>query len=412
MTEEKTRVDEKERLERWRLILGKDSEESTGKLSGAFGKMDSVLQALYGSSGNFSKTGGGRGRGGLGGSAPSVKRWLGDIRTYFPKSVVRVMQKDALERLNLKAMLTEPEILETIEVDVNLVATLLTLSNVIPERTKETARAVVRKLVDQIMRRIEAKTINAVQGSLNRSTRTNRPKMNELDFRRTIQANLKNWDADRQKLFADRFIGYGRRRRSLRDVVLCVDESGSMANSVVYSSIFGAVLASIPSLSARLVLFDTEVVDLTDKLADPVDALFGAQLGGGTDIGRALSYCRSRISRPNQTVLVLITDLEEGGDERKLLRTAYEIKKSGVNFICLTALSDEGKPYFSASMARKFAAMEIPTFACTPDLFPDMMAAAIDRRDIAQWASRNEIKLAATLSDEAAESPLQSEDFL
>ena len=412
MTEEKTGIDEKERLERWRLILGKDSEESTGRLSGAFGKMDSVLQALYGSSGNFSKTGGGRGRGGLGGSVPSVKRWLGDIRTYFPKSVVRIMQKDALERLNLKAMLTEPEILETIEVDVNLVATLLTLSNVIPERTKETARAVVRKLVDQIMRRIEAKTINAVQGSLNRSTRTNRPKMNELDFRRTIQANLKNWDADRQKLFADRFIGYGRRRRSLRDVVLCVDESGSMANSVVYSSIFGAVLASIPSLSARLVLFDTEVVDLTDKLADPVDALFGAQLGGGTDIGRALSYCRSRISRPNQTVLVLITDLEEGGDERKLLRTAYEIKKSGVNFICLTALSDEGKPYFSASMARKFAAMEIPTFACTPDLFPDMMAAAIDRRDIAQWASRNEIKLAATLSDEAAESPLQSEDFL
>ncbi|MBQ9813419.1 MAG: VWA domain-containing protein [Thermoguttaceae bacterium] len=380
-------VDEEERVRRWRLILGKSAEESTCALSGVSSKIDAVLQALY-------EDGGSR-RGGLGASQPAVQRWLGDIRTYFPKSVVRVMQRDALERLHLTSMLTEPEILETLEVDVNLVATLLTLSNVIPERTKETARAVVRKLVDQLMKRLKTNTISSVQGVLNRSTRTNRPRMNELDFKRTIKLNLQNWDAETQTLFADRFVGYGRKRRSLRDVVLCVDQSGSMGRSVVYSSIFAAVLGSMPALSTRLILFDTSVVDITEKVSDPVDVLFGAQLGGGTDITPALAYARSTMTSPNKTIFVLVSDLEDGGNFENALRIAYDMTASGVNCVCLLALDDEGKPSYDVRNAVKLTSIGVPTFACTPDLFPEMLAEAINKRDVGQWASRNGISAIA-----------------
>jgi Mg-chelatase subunit ChlD len=385
-------VDEKERMQRWRLILGKDSEGSTGNLVGEALQIDRVLQAVYGGGGDGSS---GSRSGTLSGSQPAVRRWLGDIRAYFPKSVARVMQKDALERLRLRQLLLEPEILEAVEVDVELVATLLTLANVVPERTKETARRVVRKLVDEIMKRIQTNTKSAVQGALDRATRTNRPRMNELDFNRTIKLNLQNWDAERKALFADRFVGYGRRRRSLRDVVLCVDQSGSMGPSVVYSSIFGAVLASMPALNTRLILFDTSVVDLTDKISDPVDALFGAQLGGGTDIAPALNYARSRMSSPTKTIFILITDLEDGGNFDKTLKIAYDMTSSGVNFICLLALDDQGKPSYCARNAALLAALGVPTFACTPDLFPDMLAVAINRQDVAQWASRNKVPLPA-----------------
>jgi hypothetical protein len=377
-------LDETERLRRWRLVLGGAAQESLGggvKLSGMDAGMDGVLEALYDS----------ERRAGLGGSAPNVARWLGDIRTYFPTSAVRVMQQDALDRLHLTQMLLEPELLETVDADVHLVASLMALGRAMPDKTKDTARAVVRKVVDDLERKLANPLIQAVRGSLNRASRSRRPRPGDINWDRTIRANLKNYQPERNTVIVEQLIGFGRKQSSLRDIVLCVDQSGSMGASVVYSGIFGAVLATIRAVSTRMVVFDTAVVDLTEDLQDPVDLLFGVQLGGGTDINRALGYCQGIIARPTQTILVLITDLFEGGDNEAMLRRAAELVASGVQVVCLLALNDRGAPSFDHQNAARLAALGIPSFACTPDLFPDLMAAAIMRQDLGQWAARNDI---------------------
>jgi Mg-chelatase subunit ChlD len=378
-----------ERARRWRLVLGKDAEVSRSEtgadvagieaiLGGDDLGIDAVLEALYDSD---------RGAG-LGSSAPDVNRWLGDIRRYFPSPVVQVMQRDALERLKLDALLLEPELLETFAPDVHLVATLLALKNVIPRRTKATARAVVRKVVADIERRLRHGTASAVRGALSRATRSHRPRPADIDFDRTIKKNLRNWLPSEKTIVAERLVGRGRRAAALRDIVLCVDQSGSMAASVVYASIFAAVLASLRSVRSRMIVFDTAVVDLSDKLHDPVDLLFGATLGGGTDIARALGYCDATIQRPAKTILVLISDLYEGGPKDEMLRRAARLVARGVNVVALLALSDRGAPSFDAANAAAFAGLGIPAFACTPELFPPLIAAAIERQDVALWAAR------------------------
>ena len=373
--------EESERLRRWRLVLGKSAESPQNRLDGDYMEMDVALEKIYGDNQKALK------RGGLGPSAPRVARWLGDIRKYFPQSVVKVVQKDAFDRLGPRYLLSDPELLESLEVDVHLVATLISLSSVIPEETKSAARAVVRKLVDDVEKRIQAKTVSAVRGAISRATRSNRPRYGELDFDRTILLNLKNWDPDRKRLIVDRLAGFGHKRKSLFDVVLCVDQSGSMASSVVYSSIFAATLAGVPALSTRLVFFDSDVVDMSEKLADPVDVLFGAQLGGGTEIGNALSYCQSIITRPTKTILILISDLYDGGDPNFMFSVARNLMSSGVKTICLLALDDDGKPSYDEENASVFATLGAPTFACTPDFFPEMIASAINGRDVFSWAS-------------------------
>jgi hypothetical protein len=374
-----------ERLEKWRLILGShNNSDKTGfELKGDALKMDKTLEALYDNDR----------KGGLGASSPNVSRWLGDIRNYFPTTVVQVMQQDALKRLNLTAMLLEPEMLQEVTPDVHLVANLMSLSRAIPEETKDTARQVVRKVVDDLLKKLASPMQQAVSGALNRSVRSRRPKHNEIDWNTTIRKNLKSYQPDYQTIIPEQLFGYGRKRRSLKDVVLCIDQSGSMGTSVVYSGIFGAVMASLPAIETKMVVFDTAVVDLTEELSDPVDLLFGVQLGGGTDINAALSYCQSIIRRPQDTVLVLITDLYEGGNQAEMLRRAAELIASGVDVIVLLALNDEGAPYYDHSNAARFNAMGAPVFACTPDLFPDLMAAALSKQDISQWASQHDLVL-------------------
>ncbi|MEV5780221.1 MULTISPECIES: VWA domain-containing protein [unclassified Streptomyces] len=369
-----------ERLRRWRLVLGGDEADGTGRaLAGQDAAMDGALTALYGKG---SGTQSGRDRSaGLGASAPSVARWLGDIRTYFPSSVVQVMQRDAIDRLGLSALLLEPEMLEAVEADVHLVGTLLSLNKAMPETTKETARAVVRKVVEDLEKRLATRTRASLSGALDRSARVTRPRHHDIDWNRTIAANLKHYLPEHRTVVPERLIGYGRASRSVKkEVVLCVDQSGSMAASVVYASVFGAVLASMRSIATRLVVFDTAVVDLTDQLDDPVDVLFGTRLGGGTDINRALAYCQSQITRPADTVVVLISDLYEGGIRHEMLKRVAAMKASGVQFVTLLALSDEGTPAYDREHAAALAALGAPAFACTPDLFPDVMAAAIEKR--------------------------------
>jgi hypothetical protein len=378
-----------ERLRRWRLVLGGGPDDAADGTGIALGpedrRVDGALAALYdggGGDGNGPRTGG------LGGSAPQVARWLGDIRQYFPTSVVQVMQRDAVERLGLTRMLLEPELLAAVEPDVHLVGTLLSLKGVLPERTKETARDVVRTVVAELERRLADRTRAAVTGALDRSARTRRPRPADIDLARTIRANLQHYSPDLRTIVPERLIGHGRKHRSVqRDVILAVDQSGSMAESVVYAGLFGAVLASMPALRTRFVAFDTAVADLTDELADPVELLFGTQLGGGTDINRAIAYCQGLVTRPTETLLVLISDLYEGGSRADLLRRVGALVAAGVQVVALLALSDSGAPAYDHDNAAALAALGVPAFACTPELFPDLMAAAMRGDDLTRWAA-------------------------
>ena len=379
-----------ERLQRWRLLLGAASEEPLGVgLGTAEAEMDQALAALYdGDDGS-----GVGGSGGLSASAPRVARWLGDIRTYFPTSVVQVMQRDAVERLNLASMLLEPELLDSVQPDVHLVSTLVGLNSVMPETTKATARMVVGTVVAEIERRVASRTQAAVSGALNRASRTSRPRPRDIDWNRTIAKNLATYQAEHKTVIPERLVGYGRSSAAVaKEVVIALDQSGSMAESVVYSSVFAATLASIRTVRTSLVAFDTEIIDLTEKLADPVEVLFGCQLGGGTDINRAIAYCQQLITRPTESVLILISDLYEGGIADELLRRVAELLRDGVTVIVLLALSDSGAPSYDHDHAAALATLGVPAFACTPDAFPELLAAALTKADIQQWLSAWELE--------------------
>ncbi|BDT88777.1 VWA domain-containing protein [Nocardia cyriacigeorgica] len=379
-------LDSESATRRWRLVLGTAAEAELGGLGSADdAAMDGALSTLYDSDPPAAS---GPRSAGLQGSAPRVARWLGDIRTYFPSSVVEVMQRDAIERLNLTQLLLEPELLEAVEPDVHLVGTLLSLNRVMPETTRSTARAVVEQVVRDIERRMAARTVAAVTGALDRAARVSRPRPRDIDWDRTIRKNLAHYLPEQRTVVPERLVGYGRRAKAVRrDVVLAIDQSGSMASSVVYASVFGAVLASMRSLRTSLVVFDTEVVDLTEHLSDPVDVLFGTQLGGGTDINRALAYCQTLVTRPEETLFVLISDLYEGGIRDDMLRRVNALKESGVQVIVLLALSDDGAPAYDHDNAAALDALGIPAFACTPDRFPDLLALALNRGDIRTWAN-------------------------
>jgi Mg-chelatase subunit ChlD len=249
----------------------------------------------------------------------------------------------------------------------------------------------VRKVVDELMRKLSQPTQQAIMGSLNRSARNRRPRHNEINWHATIQKNLKHYQPDYKTIIPETRIGYGRKRTALKDVVLCIDQSGSMGTSVVYSGIFGSVMASIPAIKTKMVVFDTVVTDLTEELIDPVELLFGVQLGGGTDINLALTYCQQIITKPNDTVLVLITDLYEGGNQEKMRQRAAELVAAGMQVIVLLALNDEGAPFYDHNNAQYFSNLGIPVFACTPDKFPDLMAAALSKQDIGLWAAKEDM---------------------
>ncbi|GAB2480939.1 vWA domain-containing protein [Nocardiopsis aegyptia] len=382
-------VDERER--RWRLVLGREA-RCGGGLSSADQGMDAALEALYNRGDDASGGGDGRRSAGLGASAPRVSRWLGDIREYFPTSVVQVMQKDAMERLGLHQLLLEPEMMEAVEPDVHLVGTLLSLNRVMPDEARESARAVVRKVVDDLERRVAQKTRSVVRGAIDRSSRTTRPRrVADIDWNATIRRNLAHYLPEHDTIVPQTLVGYGRRSRGVqKDVVLAIDQSGSMASSVVYASVFGAVLASMSALRTSLVAFDTAVVDLTEELTDPVEVLFGTQLGGGTDINRAIAYCQGLITKPNDSVFVLISDLYEGGVRAEMLKRVAAMKSAGVQVVVLLALSDEGAPFYDRQNAAALAEMDVPAFACTPDAFPELMAAAIQGQPLTPWVDKHQ----------------------
>ncbi len=398
MSEPQNHIDV-DQLRRWRLILGKDSQECLGGMCGGGGGlelssdqmlMDEALAAIYDETEADEEAQSGRRSAGHGGSAPRLAKWLGDIRTYFTEDVVTVIQQDAIERKGMQQLLFEPEMLKNVQPNVQLVGTLMSLRGRIPERTKETARMVVRAVVDQIKLLLEQKIRQAVMGALNRNAHSPIPNVSSIDWKWTIGRNLKNWNPDLKKLIPERVYFYSRAQRSNNwTVIVDMDQSGSMADSVVYGAVTGSIFASLPALDTRVVAFDTEVVDLTEKCGDdPVDMLFGVQLGGGTDINKSVAYCEQFIADPTRTLFILITDLFEGGNEAQLVRRMGDMVASGVRAICLLALSDSGVPCYDEGLARKLANLGIPCFGCTPQRLPELLEGALRGNDLQELAKR------------------------
>jgi hypothetical protein len=386
-----------DRYTRWRLILGRaaDSElcRCAGRgslLDGELANLDEALGQIYGGEDSDAPK---ERSAGLGASAPRLAKWLGDIRGYFSKDIVAVIQKDAIERKGLQQLLFEPETLGQVTPNIEMVGTLLALKNMIPDKAKEAARDIVRAVVEEFMKRMRGGVEQAVRGALDRSRHSPMRSLPNLDWARTIRRNLKNYDRERKVVIPESFHFFARQhRRKEWNVIVCMDQSGSMADSVVYGGVMGAIFASMPALETHIIVFDTEVVNLTEKCHDPVDILFGVQLGGGTDINRAVAYCQGLIHDPRKTLFLLITDLYEGGNARELVRRMEELTASGVKAICLLALSDSGVPSHDDNMARRFLDARVPCFGCTPKMLPVLLEGALKGQDLFKLAQTCGVK--------------------
>ncbi len=357
--------------------------------------MDQALAAIYNrtESGGFGVKGPGRAGAGQGPSNPQISRWLGDVRSLFDQELVTVIQSDAVNRCGLKQLLFEPELLENLEPDVNLAATIMLLKEQIPKRSKDSVRRFIRKIVEEINRLLEQDIRRAVSASINRRKHSPIPSAAALDFKTTISRNLKNYDPGLGTIVPEHYYFFDRTSTTAANkwtVILDIDQSGSMGESVIYSSVMSCILASMASLRTRVVAFDTNIVDLTEKCEDPVDLLFGFQLGGGTNIEQSIAYCEKYVENPAKTLFFLISDLEEGGNRAGMLRRLEEMKASGVTVVCLLALADGGKPYYDAQMAQRIAGLGIPCFACNPQMLPQLLERAFAGQDLGVFAKEFE----------------------
>lgn len=365
--------DDNTHFNRWKLILGTEADpENNTPLSTEEKKLDKALSGIYGGSNR---------KGGIRKSYPKVADWLEDIRNYFPSEVVSMVQLDAIERLGLIELLAEKEVADKIEPDIRLVSAILSLKGSLPEEAKETARIVIRKIVDKVKHLLQTQTEKAYTGYLLRQSVRKTPYKTELDWRKTILRNLRHYDPESQTIIPEKIYSFPRNKKQNKKIIVLVDSSASMSNSLVYASIYGCVLASLPSLSTHLIMFDSEVADVSEYLDDPTDLLFGKELGGGTNISKALQYANGLIDHPDRTILFIISDLEEGYYPQRVIPAFSTLHNKGVKCICLTTLSDEGNPEYDKQMAASLVSLGIPVFGCTPDKFPALMIQALSNEE-------------------------------
>ena len=394
-----------ERLKRWRPILGQSTEEELARLGGlgagvgilseAEGQMDDALEALYPleshelDEGAWKEKHVGRKGGGGGRTIPKVATWLGKIREFFPSDVVALLQHDAIERRGMKELLFEPEVIAQIEPSLDIAATVLELKDLVPEQAKAEARELVRRAVEEVKRHLETEIVQAVRGSLNRSQHAPFRSLPNLDFPRTLRRNLKNYNPELKAVIPERLSFFSRQqRRNEWNIIIAMDQSGSMHNSLIYGGIMGAILASIPAVETHVVAFnDSDVVDLTEMCADPVDLLFGVQLGGAEDYWKATSYCERFMHTPARTLYVLLADLyDTSPNEKRFVRKMEGLLESGVRAIGLLAISDQGQPAYNKDLAGKLSKMGMPCFGCTPNRLPEMLATVLKGNDLSKFA--------------------------
>jgi Mg-chelatase subunit ChlD len=377
-----------EAARRWRLVLGPEADRqatnlpATATLTSREQEIDRALNLLYGPK---SRTAG-RGTG-----LRDLKPWLGTIRNLFPVSVVEVLQQDAIHRFGIEQFLSDPEILDTIQPDVQLVASLLTLARNLPEQTREPVRRLVRQVVEDLKKRLERQLRTTAGQALRRHSAHRRPRPSDIDWHRTVRRNLRHYQPELRTVIPVELLGSQRQNRTLHHLVLCVDQSGSMAESFVHAAVLGSVLASLPALSCRFVAFDDEVVDLSPHLTDPVALIFATQLGGGTDIAQALAFCQQYLAEPARTTLVLISDLYEGGSVRNLFSTVQALVQGGVRVVVLLAVNTTGVPDYNRDNAQHLANLGAHVLACTPDTFAACMAAVFNGQPLQSVTTPNRL---------------------
>lgn len=377
-------------LLRWRLALGPDAEKASPELGlralRQFGaELDGVDGARltdFDEALGFAYDEGSR-RGGASGSKPYLPKWLGLLREFFTKDVIALVQKDAIERKNMTELLFEPETLPLLDKNVELVATLMAARGLVPDKAKDVARQIVKEVVDDLRKQLESEVRTALLGAARRNSESPLKLARNIDWKKTIHRNLRGWDSERRRLVPDRiYFWSNQRRRHEWDVVIAVDQSGSMAQSVVYSSVMAAIFASLDVLRTRLLFFDTEIVDVTPLLVDPVEVLFASQLGGGTDINRAVAYAQEHfVENPEKTMFLLITDLFEGGDRMSLVARVRTLCESKVKVLVLLALSDAGTPSYDHELAAQLTALGAHCFGCTPKLLVRVVEKIMKNQD-------------------------------
>ena len=379
-----------EKISRWRLILGSETDKNFNimgfeGLSKEQYLIDNALATIYGTDKESFDISSKKSKNKLN-SSPNITKWLGDLRNLFDKDIIKIIQNDAIDRKGLKELLLEPEILENIEPDINMASMLLLLKEQIPEISKDSARKFIKKIVEDINKKIESDIKRAVSSSLNKRNHSPIPLASAIDFKYTISRNLKNYNTDLKLIIPEKVYFYDRSNKTSKwNIILDIDQSASMGESIIYSSIISCILASISAIKTNVVAFDTEIMDLSDLCQDPVDLLFGFQMSGGTDIEKSVAYCQQLIEIPNKTLFFLISDLEEGGNRAKLLNRLEYMKSSGVIVIVLLAISDRGQPYYDEIIAKKIAKMNIPCFACTPERFAELLEYVLQKKDLNEF---------------------------
>jgi Mg-chelatase subunit ChlD len=370
-------------LERWRLVLGSAAEPSTGGLGADAAARDAALDWLYGRDPDLSRRGVRRGGTRHGGSGPSVLTtvdWLDDVHRLFPRETIERLERDAVERYEIHEVVTDPEVLARVEPNPTLLRAVLRTKHLMNPEVLRLARRIVEAVVRDLMKKLQPEVRQAFTG-----TRTRRPsrfrQARDFDFHRTIRANLAHYQPSERRILIEhpKFVSRVRRHLEQWQLVLIVDQSGSMAGSVIHSAVTAACLWSLPGLKTHLIAFDSEVVDLTADVNDPVELLLKVQLGGGTDIAKAVDYGASLIENPRRAILAVITDFYEGGDEYRLVRTVARLAEQGAQVLGLAALDEEANPTYDHALAGRLADAGAHVGAMTPGQLAAFVAERLGR---------------------------------
>ena len=374
-------------VRRWRMVLGRYAQSALPRHPGD-ADLDDTLGYLYdreyterghrlSDSGAANRDGVGRG-GGLDASALRAVDWLDGARRLFPASTIERLERDALTRYGLSDLLTDPDAVDSIRTSPELGAALLRIKGTISPALADGLRALIARIVADILQRLRRPMTTALTGARQRHRRSPHASARNFDWRRTIAANLGHADPQTGRLLVEevRFMSRQRRHNVAWDIIIVVDQSASMASSLLHSAVMASILTALPGMSVRLILFDTSVVDVSHLVHDPVEILMTSQLGGGTDIANAVGYAAAQVTQPTRTVLALVSDFEEGGSVSSLVTRVRGLADSGVTMLGLASLTDDGAPWFDRTVADKLAAVGMRIAAMTPDRFADWLAEA------------------------------------
>jgi Mg-chelatase subunit ChlD len=353
-------------LPRWRLVLGRYADRHLS-LNQGHAHMDRALDYLY----NREYQGRGLRKeiapGSLDDSQLALVTWLGAVRELFPREAVETIERHALDRYGLTELLTDPKTLEELEPNQELLRNILALRGHMQGPVLEVARRLIRQVVEELRRKLDTEIRQALSGRRNRFRHSPMAMAQNFDAAGTVRAHLKNYDGARRQLVLEQLKFFERNARRLPwEIILCVDQSGSMADSVIHSAVMAGILSSLPAFRVKLVVFDTQVVDLSEHAHDAVEVLMRVQLGGGTDIAKAVRYCSQLVQNPHRSVFVLVSDFCEGGSPQELVREVRKLAESRVKLLGLAALDGGAEPAYDRQMAERLARCGMEIGALTP----------------------------------------------